>query len=168
MELHSLRPHRCCLPPGNASATEMDRHGWLRRNSTHWLTLLFSFPLPITPSALKLPKTYIPTIIWPDWESNMKLKCCFPTFFRTFAWSNESMSRMFESLGASLSPDPLCTQYLKCNIHALMRDKMEIKNHCRAIFCAWQTDQFVLFLQQHNNLIHLRYYIAHTEHYFGW
>lgn len=147
MELHSLSPHRCCLPPGNASATEMDRHCWLRRNSTHWLTLLFSFPLPITPFSLQITKNlcsynYL-TRLGVEYEIEMLFS---HLFLRTFAWSNESMSRMFESLGASLSPDPLCTQYLKCNIHALTRDKMEIKNHCRAKFFAWQTDQFVLFL----------------------
>ena len=115
---------------------EMDRRCWLRRNPPHWLTLLFPFPLHITlslqPSNHRKPMflcsphlnwfhyTYC---IWPEWKLNIKLKY----FVRTFAWSNEPMSRMFESLVASLSPNPLCSQSLKCYIHALMRDKMEIK-----------------------------------------
>lgn len=34
------------------------------------------------------------------------------------------MSRMFEGLVASLSPNPPCSRPLKCYIHALMRDQI--------------------------------------------
>lgn len=60
------------------------------------------------------------------------------------------MSRMFESL-AYLSPNPLCTQSLRCYIHALMRDKITTVE----LNSLLDSDQFVLFLEQYNNLIDL-------------
>lgn len=47
--------------------------------------------------------------------------------------------------------------------------KWRSNNHSRAEFCAWETDQFVLFLQQHKSLIYISSCVSHTEtqQYFG-
>lgn len=119
---------------------EMDRRCWLRRNPPHWLTLLSPFPSHYNPfpSAFKSPKVCVPLLpsliqipsqllYLTRIKFKYKIEIFLSAFFRTFACSNETMSRMLESLVASLSSNPLCSQSLKCYIHALMRDKMEIK-----------------------------------------
>lgn len=99
----------------------------------------FSFSSPCTAfqSALHSPKTplLLPSLILISLQLlyftrihvEYKIEICFTAFFWTFALINESVSRMFESRVASLSPNPQCSQSLKCYIHALMRDKMEIR-----------------------------------------
>lgn len=99
-------------------------------------TTLVNLPFPYNPflSFLKSPKAYVSLL--PSLKliplpllylTRVEVWFFFFFSFLTFALSNESMSRMFESLVASLSPNPLCTQSLKCYIHALMRDEMDIK-----------------------------------------
>lgn len=119
IKLHSVSPPPL-PPPAAASLQGMPVLLWDGRallaeeESTH----LFSFSSLFNPfpTALKSPQACAPLFphlnpfsytvlycIWIEWKSNKKYWIFF-SFFRAFAWSNESMSRRFESLCCILKP----------------------------------------------------------------